>query len=263
MDFGLGLFIAIAVIIVIIGAVLGHRAEKKRIADLMHWAIQNGFSFDPTKRHDTSYHASIFDRGHSRWSSCHAANTIPDATPGLDAPASLELFQYHYAITTHNGKSSTTHHYHFTCCAADLGIDFGQLEFREEHLGDKIASTFGYDDIDFEDAEFSRRFMVKSPDRSRAYALIGPAIMRTLLRFDDFHIETSGRLFFVHLKGKPDSRRYEYLRSLVLSIAAQIPRVVVNEERDLRNLPPVLEAGDAAPQSRRMIDQLDAPHGVR
>lgn len=262
MSFGIGLLITALVVLFIIGAIVAHRAEQKRIAEVRQWAINNGYSFDQTKRHDTAYHAAIFDRGHSRWSRFHTTGTADEATPGLDL-ASFDFFEYHYAITTSNGKTTTTHHYHFSCCAADLGIDFGQIEIREEHFADKIGSVFGWDDIDFEDAEFSRRFMVKSPDRSRAYAIIGPAMMQTLMRFDDFHIQTAGRLFFVHFKGKPNPQRFELLRNLVLSIAAQIPRVVVNEERDRRGLPPALEAGDAAIQSRRMIDQLDSRQGVR
>jgi hypothetical protein len=48
-------------------------------------------------------------------------------------------------------------------------------------LFDKIAGAVGFDDIDFESAEFSKRFHVKSPDKKFAYDVIHPRTMEFLL----------------------------------------------------------------------------------
>ena len=39
---------------------------------------------------------------------------------------------------------------------------------RPEHVFDRLASFLGFDDIDFESVEFSKRFMVKFADRKFA-----------------------------------------------------------------------------------------------
>ncbi len=55
------------------------------------------------------------------------------------------------------------------------------LLIRREGLFDKLAGAFGFDDIDFESVEFSRRFHVKSPDKRFAYDVIHARMMEFLL----------------------------------------------------------------------------------
>lgn len=47
-----------------------------------------------------------------------------------------------------------------------------------------MKNLFGFDDIDFESVEFSRKFFVKSPDKRFAYDVIHPAMMEFLLASD-------------------------------------------------------------------------------
>ena len=56
------------------------------------------------------------------------------------------------------------------------------LLIRPEGVFDKMAGAFGFDDIDFESAEFSRQFYVKSPDRRFAYDVVNAGMMDFLLR---------------------------------------------------------------------------------
>src|SRR5690606_4766878 len=55
------------------------------------------------------------------------------------------------------------------------------LMIRAENLFDKIGAAMGFDDIDFESAEFSRKFMVKSSDKRFAYDVITPRMMEFLM----------------------------------------------------------------------------------
>ena len=87
-----------------------------------------------------------------------------------------------YKVTTHSGKSSSTRTYRFSYLIVHL--PFGRvpdLLIRREGLFDKLAGAFGFDDIDFESAEFSRRFFVKSTDKRFAYDVIHPRMMEFLL----------------------------------------------------------------------------------
>ncbi|HCT45315.1 MAG TPA: hypothetical protein DF699_08890 [Phycisphaerales bacterium] len=52
---------------------------------------------------------------------------------------------------------------------------------RREGIFDKIASAFGKNDIDFESAEFSRKYYVQSESRKFAYDIIHPRMMEFLL----------------------------------------------------------------------------------
>ena len=56
---------------------------------------------------------------------------------------------------------------------------------RREGLFDRMAGALGFDDIDFESVEFSRRFHVKSSDKRFAYDLIDAGMMQFLLQDGD------------------------------------------------------------------------------
>ena len=72
----------------------------------------------------------------------------------------------------------------------------GQLsrscEITREGLLSKIAQAFGYDDIDFESAEFSRTFCVRSKDKKFAYDVCNAQMMEYLLANRDLSIEIEG-----------------------------------------------------------------------
>jgi hypothetical protein len=55
------------------------------------------------------------------------------------------------------------------------------LIIRPEHFFDRFAGVFGFDDIDFESAEFSKSFFVKSRDRRFAYDVIDARMMEFLM----------------------------------------------------------------------------------
>ena len=63
------------------------------------------------------------------------------------------------------------------------------LFIRPEGFFDKVTQFFGFDDIDFESAEFSRRFYVKSPDKRWAYDVIHPRTMELLMAGPRFSIK--------------------------------------------------------------------------
>ena len=92
---------------------------------------------------------------------------------------------FRYKITTHTGKSTQTRTYRFSYLILHLPFDgVPDLLIRREGVLDKIAGAFGFDDIDFESAQFSRRFHVKSPDKRFAYDVIDPRMMEFLLAGD-------------------------------------------------------------------------------
>lgn len=91
-------------------------------------------------------------------------------------------FSYHYATTTSdaNGGSSKTSH-HFRIAAVALPAPLPTLTIRPEGVFSKLAQAVGYDDIDFESAEFSRAYCVRSADRQFAYDVCHARMMEDLL----------------------------------------------------------------------------------
>lgn len=170
------LFVGIA----ITAAVLSWRAEQKRRAELEALARELGLRFDPgdDSSHDDEYgQFEIFRRGHSRV----AKNTLRGTIEVFDRPCRIVLGDFRYKVTRSNGKSSSTSTYRFSYLIVHPPWPSPTLLVRPEGLFDKLKGAFGFDDIDFESAEFSRRFYVQSNDKRFAYDVLHPRMMEFLL----------------------------------------------------------------------------------
>jgi hypothetical protein len=159
----------------------GRLQIRKRREALAALAAQLGWRFDPSRdtSHDEEYaHFEIFRQGHSRTAYNTLTGTLEVA--GRDWPAKAGDFLY--KTTSSSGKSTTTHRHRFSYLIVHLPFArVPDLLIRREGLFDKLAGVFGFDDIDFESEEFSRRFCVKGPDKRFAYAVIHPRMMEFLL----------------------------------------------------------------------------------
>ncbi len=172
--------------IVLIGAVayFSWLAEKKRREAMATLAAELGWSFDPIRdrSHDEEYaHFEIFRRGHGR--AAHNTMWGELELKGRVWPAKMGDFTY--KVTTRSGKSTRTTTYRFSYLILHMpwsGVP--DLLIRREGMFDKIAGVLGFDDIDFESAQFSRRFHVSSPDKRFAYDVIDPRMIEFLLSGD-------------------------------------------------------------------------------
>lgn len=94
----------------------------------------------------------------------------------------LHAGDYHYQVTRSNGKNTSTTHYHLSYVAIHLPDGPApRVAVRRENFLDTISAAIGFDDIDFESAEFSRKFHVSSDDKRFAYDLLHPRTMEMLL----------------------------------------------------------------------------------
>ncbi|MEZ6073991.1 MAG: hypothetical protein R3C10_27860 [Pirellulales bacterium] len=94
----------------------------------------------------------------------------------------IKMGDFHYQVTTHNGKTSSTHTYRFSYAIAGLPFaNVPELLIRPEGMFDQLKGLLGFDDINFESEEFSRRFFVKSSNKRFAYDVIDPRMMEFLL----------------------------------------------------------------------------------
>lgn len=180
--FGQVLLVVIVIAIIIVAVVLSHMAAKKRRQDLEALARELGWSFDPSRdsSHDQEYaHFEIFRRGHSR----AAYNTLSGQLQIAERSYPAKMGDFTYKITRHTGKSTTTQTYRFSYLIVHVPFSgVPDLLIRREGVLDKLAGAFGFDDIDFESAEFSKKFHVKSADKRFAYDVCHPRMMEFLLQ---------------------------------------------------------------------------------
>jgi hypothetical protein len=174
--------IAIVVLVAIIfAAIAAHKAEKARTAALAKLANNRGWSFTtaPDSSHDELYRDfAAFNTGHSR----RAYNTIAGTHEINGEPHTVKMGDYSYKVTSHNGKTTTTTTYRLSYLIIHLPYpSVPDLFIRAENLMDKIGAAIGFDDIDFESAEFSKKFLVKSSDKRFAYDVITAQMMEFLM----------------------------------------------------------------------------------
>lgn len=210
-----GILIGLGIALLLVFAYFGHLAEKKRREELAALARSLGFRFDPgpDRGHDEEYgHFEIFRRGHSRV----ARNTLAGRLTVDDRLYRVVAGDFRYQVTSGSGKNRSTHTYRFSYVIVELPFHPPDLLIRPEGMFDKLAGVFGFDDIDFESEEFSRKFYVKSSDKQFAYDVVHPRMMEFLLKGLPAALDVEqGRLCFAdgHRRWTPEQfrRRLDYL----------------------------------------------------
>ena len=162
-------------------AYYSHLQAKQRREDLAQLADQLGWSFDPSRRYDWDSRYSqfgCFTRGHSR----SAYNILQGMVEIEGRPYAGTMGDYTFKETSGSGKNRSTKTYHFSFVLIQLPFaGVPQLAVRQESFFDSITAFMGFDDIDFESEEFSRKFHVKSSDKRFAYDVIDPRMMEFML----------------------------------------------------------------------------------
>ena len=173
-------FIVGVLAVIVIVAILGHLAAQKRRQAMMALAARLGLRFDPRKRRDLARRYEFIDRmraGRNRY----AFNILSGHYQGHD----VILFDYHYKT----GSGKNTHHHYLSFFILRLPISVPELVIGPEGFFSKIAQAVGYDDIDFESHEFSRKFCVRSRDKKFAYDVCNAQMIEFLLANTDLTME--------------------------------------------------------------------------
>ena len=219
------------VIVVIIGAIVAaviaaKKAHERRMA-LRAWAENLGWRFSPEKDHGMDERFATFDKlreGSDRY----AENVMRGEHEGLTCWA----FDYHYETYSTNSKGQrTTHHHWHSMVIVDSRLALQPLSIGREHFFHKIAGALGWDDIDFESAEFSRKFLVRAPDRRWAYDVINQRAMELLLDSPRFAIELFGPHVLAYRSGRLKAHEYDQALKLSMGLLDCIPEDIVKRLR--------------------------------
>jgi hypothetical protein len=177
-------FIVIAAFI-IVGAILSALQARRRRQALANLAASLGLQYQAGRDH------SLDERYRFLAKLCQGSNRYAfNILSGPYQGHPVMAFDYHYQTHSTDSKGRRqTHHHHFSFFILHLTEIFPELTIAAEGWGSKIAQLFGYDDIDFESAEFSKKFCVRSRDKKFAYDICHARMIEYLLANPDLTIE--------------------------------------------------------------------------
>ena len=200
------LFIIVIVVVIVVAIIFSAIAAKKRREALMQLASKLGFSYSPDKDRgmDDQYgHLNALRQGSNRY----AFNIIKGDYQGHR----VQVFDYHYETHSTDSKGRRqTHHHHFSFFIMTLERSFPELIITKEGIFSKIAQAIGFDDIDFESHEFSRKFCVKSKNKKFAYDVCNAQMIEYLLANTDMNIEIEHGQLALAFKRKLGAEEIEH-----------------------------------------------------
>lgn len=214
------LLFVLFVVFVIVAIVYTTIAKQKRQAALQQLATSLNFRFSPHKDSNIPkrfHFLEDFGKGTNRY----AQNIFTGEFNG----EAVTFFEYHYQTSSSDSDGSrNTQHHHFTIFALSLPLSFAELVIKPEGFFAKLGQALGFDDIDFESLDFSRRYQVKSNDKKFAYDFCNARMIDYLLNEQDLVIEVEGRTLALAYLGKFSAnelpghlRKLQKIRSLIPS----------------------------------------------
>lgn len=212
------IFIGFLAVVIVVG-IFGYISSRKRREAMMALAAKLGLRFDPDKDWDMARRYDFLDKLRAG-SNRYAFNTMV----GTYQDHEVALFDYHYETHSTNSKGHRqTHHHYFSCFLLHLPASFPELVIAREGFLSKIAQAVGYDDIDFESHEFSRRFCVRSPNKRFAYDVCHARMMEYLLANDDLTIEIEGDVLAITFGSRLDPERIEPNLNRLVALRSFMP----------------------------------------
>lgn len=207
---------------IVAGIALSAWQAKKRREEMAAVAAALKLGFDASKDH------SIDERYHFLDKLCQGSNRYAfNRLTGRYEEHEVEVFDFHYETYSSTPKGGRqTHHHYFSFFVLHVPDDYPELTIAPENVFSKVGQLIGFDDIDFESAEFSNAFCVRSTDKKFAYDICHPRMMEYLLANRDLSVEIEAHclsLFFGRRLAPTEIRRN--LDRLV-ALRAFIPRYV-------------------------------------
>lgn len=183
------LVVVLVALVIVALIVFGYLAERRRTEAMAAIAARLRLGFRAGKDRDLARQLEFLDKldqGSNRY--------VSNCLDGVYQGERVMVFDYHYETYSHSKGGRHTHHHRFTVAMLVLPRTFPELLISPEGFLSKLAQAVGYEDIDFESAEFSRTFCVRSRDKKFAYDVCHALMMEFLLRHRDLAIELDGNV---------------------------------------------------------------------
>ncbi|MHC4325617.1 MAG: hypothetical protein ACYSUX_15225 [Planctomycetota bacterium] len=203
-------FVAIFIVVL----VLGYISALKRREAMAAVAAKLGMQFMPHKDRYMPKRYRFLNKLR-QGSGRYAFNILSGSYQGHE----VILFDYHYKT----GSGKNTHHHYLSFFILHLQIPFPELIIAPEGIFSKIAQAVGYDDIDFESHEFSRKFCVRSPNKKFAYDVCNARMIEYLLSNTDLSIEIENNAMAISFNSRLAPERIEPNLNRLITVRSLLP----------------------------------------
>jgi len=199
--------------IVVLG-VFGYVSARKRREAMATLAAKLGLSFEPNKNWDIARRYCFLDKLRAG-SNRYAFNILSGNYQGHD----VTIFDYHYRT----GSGKNTQHHYISFFILHLLASFPELVIGPEGIFSKMAQALGYDDIDFESYEFSRKFCVRCRDKKFAYDVCNARMIEYLLSNTDLTIEIEGEALAISFGSRLAPEQIEPNLNRLITVRSILP----------------------------------------
>jgi hypothetical protein len=194
--------------------------ERKRREGLWALAGRLGLSFDEGQNEVIPLRYGFlknFNTGDNRY----ATNILA----GNYQSDSVLAFDYHYETYTEDKNGRHTEHHWFSVFVLEMpGSEFPELTIRHENFLLRVAEVFGYQDIKFESAEFSKVFCVRSEDKKFAYDVCNPAMMEYLLGHRDLSLQIEDEVIAIVYNNRLSVEQFEPNLQRLVEVRNRLPQ---------------------------------------
>ena len=208
-------FIALFIVL----AYFGHLAAKKRRQAMLALAARLGLRFDPSEDRSIAKRYRFLNQlcqGDNRY----AFNVLSGKYKDHDVMA----FDFHYEEESTNSKGEReTDDYYFSFFILNLPRSFPELTIGRETFFSKIGQALGYDDIDFESHEFSRKFCVRSKDKKFAYDFCNVKMIEYFLSNTDLTVEVENNAMGIYFSSRLEPEKIEPNHERLVKIRSLMP----------------------------------------
>jgi hypothetical protein len=202
------------IVIFAVVAVLSYLSSHKRREAMAAVAAGLGLQFVPHKDRYMAKQYRFLDKLR-QGSDRYAFNILS----GNYQQHKVLLFDYHYKT----GSGKNTHHYYLSFFILHLPVSFPELIVAPEGIFSKIAQAVGYDDIDFESHEFSRKFCVRSRDKKFAYDVCNARMIEYLLSNTDLSIEIEDGALAISFSSRLAPEKIEPNLNRLITVRSLLP----------------------------------------
>lgn len=212
-------FVFVAVVVLVIAAAIYNAiAQRKRREGLFELAVRLNLDFQAGNNFEIPGRFGFLKQlaqGDDRY----AANVLS----GNYRQNKILAFDYHFA-TYHTDKNGTHKDDHwFSFFILTMPAMFPELTIRRENLFTRVAEVFGFQDINFESAEFSRAFNVRSPDKKFAYDVCNPKMIEYLLANRDLSVEIENEVIALAFNTRLAVEQFEFNLQRLVEIRSCLP----------------------------------------
>ena len=212
--------------------ILGQRRAARRTKAIRELAVQHNLSFLGDKQCPKPDYP-MFHLGTRQYT----VNTIVAVRQRWE----IQAGDYNYQVERidREGRRQITE-FNFSYCFAPLpDIRFPELIVRPEGAVDKVKAAAGFEDINFESHQFSKKYYVQSPIRKFASDVICPSMMEYLLERPGYtlHLNHSGLLITFGIEHRWKIDKFVPAVEFAAGVLERIPEHVYDTYKSSQTIP--------------------------